>query len=155
MNQLPYLGSHEPQTVQDQIDEAIASAGGGLFVANFTIRGTIESKSYDPHWVAPANLSIIAATGARGWHDPSTHPYDGSSTVTSTTVQFKIYDFDGSGSGTFTNQQIDLVFAANSHQTAQIANPEIPIETGQGIRITVLYAGGKDFVGTLYMKVGE
>lgn len=68
---LPFDGSHEPQTVQDQIDN---SAG---YPVTFTVTGDVEAKTYDPLWVAHRDCSIVQATAAIGAHDAGTHPADG------------------------------------------------------------------------------
>lgn len=68
---LPFDGSHEPQTVQDQIDN---SAG---YPVTFTVTGDVEAKAYDPLWVAHRDCSIVQAHAAVGAHDGATHPGDG------------------------------------------------------------------------------
>lgn len=106
-------GSHEPQTVQDQIDDA---GGGGNHTVAFTIPGALEKKMYNPGWRSPTTCRVTMVYGSLGAHDSSTHPGNDGSAVYPFTAALKIYEVNESTQTlTYTNSQLWLQFGQYGH----------------------------------------
>lgn len=116
MSNMFFDGEHEPQTVQDQIDDA---GGGGNHTIAFTIPGAVEKKMYNPGWRAPTTCRVTMVYGSLGAHDSSTHPGNDGSAVYPFMAKLKIYEVNESTQTlTFTGSQLRIEFGQYGHYTS-------------------------------------